>query len=700
MDFDTDKTDIIKEVVAIPELPVATSALEPLVEYASKLQKEYEGSGARAEMIKLAKEARKEYEGFRNEKKIPWEGSANYSMMIMTIIVDDVECKIATLLTGKGQDIVRVETGDPQLEERKEHIEGFIEAMLDRNVKWHKFIPTAVHDVLLDGTVFVLPRYEEKTVKRGERIVGMFPINPVTQQRIGSEEELRFLEMSGITPVKALIDEIAFKDQRVFRVVNEIININDVYGPDTIREWGDGHPLIIRRRYSLGELKKLSDGNGPYINITPDLAGEETNTADADAISLDAENWKLTAEQERKQIECFECWLPDASLNEGDEPDWAIITYTATNKTLIRKQYMRDVFYDNEFPIKRLGLSDDNKHFYCTPLYQKVRHHHKAINDRVNQNIDTGTIVNSPVFFYDQVQSGINRDEVEWYPGAMNPCTNPQAIQQMQVAPGGMPVQEIVNLILGFVERLVGVTSYTEGTQDQAMANGAGTSSGMRMLLNESQTKRNYQNKSMRESLEELILTDLRLYAWYMPYDEQVNIGGQMQPADIQALQGDYTISIQISDSACNDMLARLESVELFQLASSLPFANQIELFKDVLQSYQKRNPEGYINPAFMFVLQAVAQNPQVAQVVQQFMAEQAEAAKQQAMEQKVADSMRQKFILDQAQAAAVEANNPAGLPLEKIAKAFDSIQNSQARDWVEAQTNAGVRTGVMNTNG
>ena len=232
------------------------------------------------------------------------------------------------------------------------------------------------------------------------------------------------------------------------------------------------------------------------------------------------------------------------------------------------------------------------------------------------------------------------------------------------------------------------------------MANGAGTSSGMRMLLNESQTKRNYQNKSMRESLEELILTDLRLYAWYMPYDEQVNIGGQMQPADIQALQGDYTISIQISDSACNDMLARLESVELFQLASSLPFANQIELFKDVLQSYQKRNPEGYINPAFMFVLQAVAQNPQVAQVVQQFMAQQAEAAKQQEMEQKVADSMRQKFILDQAQAAAVEANNPAGLPLEKIAKAFDSIQNSQARDWVEAQTNAGVRTGVMNTNG
>ena len=693
MNSDTDKTDIIKEVVAIPESPVAATALEPLVEYASRLQKEYDGSGARAEMIKLAKEARKEYEGFRNEKKIPWEGSANYSMMVLTIIIDDVECKIATLLTGKGQDIVQVEASDPQLEGRKEHIEGFIEAMLDSNIKWHKFIPTAVHDVLLDGTVFILPRYEEKTVKRGERIVGMFPVNPVTQQRISSEEELMILEQSGIVPIKALIDEIAFKDQRVFRVINEIININDVYGPDTIREWGDGHPLIIRRRYSLGELKKLSGGDGPYINITQDLAGEESGTVDADALSLDAENWKLTAEQERKQIECFECWLPDVSLNEGDEPDWAIITYTATNKTLIRKQYMRDVFYDNEFPIKRLGLSDDNKHFYCTPLYQKVRHHHKAINDRVNQNIDTGTIVNSPVFFYDQVQSGINRDEIEWYPGAMNPCTNPQAIQQMQVAPGGMPVQEIVNLVLGFVERLVGVTSYTEGTQDQAMANGAGTSSGMRMLLNESQTKRNYQTKSMRESLEELIMTDLHLYAWYMPYDEQINIGGQMQPADIQALQGDYTVSIQISDSASNDMLARLESVELFQLASSLPFANQIELFKDVLQSYQKRNTEGYINPAFMFVLQAVAQNPQVAEVVQQFMAQQAQALEIQKMQKAVSDSMQRRDYLDQAQAAKIIEEAPNDFTPEEVMKALQSIRNSQVKDVVEASLNSGVNT-------
>lgn len=689
--------EVINKVVVEQDVSNdAKTAIDPLVEYASKLQSEYAGSAYRAKVIDLAKEARREYEGHREKKKVPWDGAANYSMMIPSIIFDDVECKISVLLTGKGEDIIEVSISDPALEEVKEHIEGFGENMLNKGVKWHQFIPPTVHDVLLDGTVFVLPRYEEKTVKRGERIVGMMPINPHTGERIKSEQEMQMMAFLRVAPVNALVDEIVFKDQTVFRVINETIHINEVYGPDEIDEWGKDHPVIIKRWYALGELKRLSGDNGPYINIDQELAGEETGTKPQDDISLDAESWQLTAEQERKKIECYECWLPNVTLSEGDEPAWAVITYTATGKRLIRKQHLSEVYFDGEFPIKRLGLLADGKHFYCTPMYQKIKHHSKAINDLINQMIDTGTIEISPAFFYDPAQLGLKADEIEWYPGAMNPCTNPQAIQQVQTSLKSTAYIEYINLILGFVERISAVTSYSDGVQDMTMASGAGTAAGMRMLLNEAQTKRNYQTKSMRESLEELILTDLRLYAWYMPFGEKMMINGALQEPDIKALQGDYAVTIRISDSANNDMLARLDTVELFNLVSQAPFVDQVEMVKQVLAAYQQRNPDKFIRPEFAIVLQAVSQNPQVVQVIQQFMQQQAQQQKVAQMQQNIADATQQKSIQDVMQADAALKNNPQGLPPEKIEKAVDSIENSQAKDLVEAIMNKGAKAQVL----
>lgn len=678
----------ITEVVMSQDDPVST-ATDRLVEYADKLVTEYAGSTYRNSIISLAKEARKEYEGIRETKKIPWEGSANYSMMVAAIIIDELECKVATLMAGKGQDIIEVEGNDGVSDESRDFVEGFGEWMLEKGVKWHRFIPTAVHETLLDGTVFVWPRYEEEKVKRGQRYVGEAAFNPATDEVIEDDEALSQVIASGLIPENRMVDRIQFKDSTVFRVVNDIYGINEVYGPDVISEWGVNHPFIVEQYISYLDLKNSKI----YQNVTEALLGEETSTRDNDSLSLDTDTWQLKPEDERKLIKCYKCILPNEVVNEGDDPDWVILTYSAQSKTLLLKQYMRDVIPDNTFPVQRLGLVADGKKFFCVPLYQKIRHHAKAINDFFNQMIDAGTIEINPVFFFNPVQSGLKKDEVDWFPGAMNPCNDPSSINQIQTSAKAQIMVEYINLVLAMVERLVGVTSYNEGIQDSAMAQGAGTAAGMRMLLTESQTKRNYQTKSMKEALEDIISTDIKLYAWYMPLDSKIKIKGQMMQPNLDALQSDYSLSIRISDAASNDMLARLEAMELFKLASSLPFANQVELFKELLDSYQKREPDKYINPNFMFILQAVAQNPQVVEVVQQFMVQQQEAMKIQKMQQAVSDSMQRRDYLDQAQAAKIIQSAPDGFTPEEIIKALNSIRGSQVRDVVEASLNSGVNT-------
>jgi len=94
-----------------------------------------------------------------------------------------------------------------------------------------------------------------------------------------------------------------------------------------------------------------------------------------------------------------------------------------------------------------------------------------------------------------------------------------------------------------------------------------------------------------------------------------------------------------------------------------------------------------------MFVLQAVAQNPQVAEVVQQFMAQQAQALEIQKMQKAVSDSMQRRDYLDQAQAAKIIEEAPNDFTPEEVMKALQSIRNSQVKDVVEASLNSGVNT-------
>jgi len=686
---------------------------DPIVSYLVDLYDEYHDSDYREKIMKEAKESREDYDGYRKPKDFPWPDCANYSLMVSAIVLDNIEPRIVNALIGKERDIVEIKANKKESVELAPRVEGFVEWALMHNIKWQKHIPKYIHELLIDGTEYIFPYYEEKLVKQKERFIRTVLIDPTTGERVTDEVQLQAITRAGIEPEQKLVDKVSDKEEKVFRVVNELVTMEKVYGPDETPEW-DRSPTLRDIWISYDELKEQSTkagGKGPYINITEKLLDEETEQRGSDSLAADTARLGIQDERTRKKIECIEGYIPYFALKEGDDPDWCIITITKDSHTIIRKQYMREVYYNNVKPIKRLLLFSNGDKQFGTGIPHKVRHHAKAINDLLNQMIDSGTIQIAPFFFYNEGVTGLP-NELEIQPGGANPVIgDPRSILFPQLGVTAQVFVEYINLITAFLERLIAVSSYTSGVQDIQMGQGAGTAAGMKMILQEGQLKHNYQAKPLKEQLEEIIKQDMLLYAWFMPVDAIMQLPGgkDFQQVDVTALQGDFDFSICISDSAHNEMIDRREQVELMQLVGQMPFVNQVEMFKELMHTYQRKDPEKFINPAFLIILQAVSQNPEITQVIQQYMQQKQQQQKQQQMQGQVSDSimksdmkeqmmeprkqlemlkgvfdtLQKRKLMDMAEAEKIKQMNPQLMSDDDIKEAIINLRKKMAKDWV-----------------
>lgn len=675
-----------------PDRTTASDELDDLGKKAFNLYEEYSSSKYRAGRIDRAKKNREMYDGYRAAKDFPWEDCANYSVMLPAIVVDEMEPRVAAQVSGYRGDIVDVKPTRPEAIEATKAVEEFAEWATQYNIKWGTFVRSAVHNLLLDGACYTLPRYEERTVTRSKRIAGMGFKHPATGKIIDHESQdgqrtIAAMAALGVVIPQGPVDGLVEYEDREFRVINEVIPLQFHYGPDGLDdEEFKKAPSILKRFFRYSDLKR-NDGN-VYINIDEKIKGQAKQARNDSDTPLNADRSGYQPEKEpgRDEIECIECYLPDEVLEDGDRPDWVLLTYAVDSRTCIRKQYLREVHCDNRKPVLRHTIFGEQG------IPERVQHFAGAIDTIVNQMIDSGDVSLVPWGF---IGSGVTlARELEIYPGSLNPVTgNAADINFPTINPVTTVWIEIINMLVSFMERLVSVSTYNAGIEDAALGQGAGTASGMRMMLNEGQVKHNYMSQPIKEQFAEVLAKDIKLYGWFMPTDTQIPSGKEFKAVNIAALQDGYTISINISDVAHNEMLARREAMELMDIAMKLPFANQAEAFNDLLSAYQKKQPERYLNPAFMSMLQAFTTNPQVAEVVQRFMAQQAQALEIQKMQKAVSDSMQRRDYLDQAQAAKIIEEAPSDFTPEEVMKALQSIRNSQVKDVVEASLNSGVNT-------
>jgi len=502
--------------------------------------------------------------------------------------------------------------------------------LVTNNAKIEEPTREIVHNLLLDGTVDVIPIYTEDT--RTKKVRKLSPVfktpDGMTVRLPGHLQNPQLLQQLGLTPAGQ--EESESESEYVeFKMVLDIIPLNESFWPDVAEDW-DNQPFLWLTYPTIYELEEMSQENdGPYKNISEDLVIDPSRRADEHK-DEEQESKGIQFSEYTKQVKVLNCALKW-------ENEWVMAAYAIdAGWEEIRNQPMHDAYPHGRKPVHRMKIFAESNESCGTGIPKKIEHYSSGSDQIFNQMIDSGDIELSPWFFY-QETPGFSTIDLQVWPGRGIAIGKDSDVTIPNFGNKSRGWLEDLNSLLSFFERMISLSDYSLGRESQTAGKGGETYSGMNLIIQEGNIKHAYQGRGLRTDFEELLTDVFMLYSYLMPRDAKMRIfeDGKwaFQPVDVEAMQGRYDLKLHVSDSSANKMLTRKEAMERLINFSKNPVFNQITLARDALKSYGITTEQmgDYINPQFTQLLQMYMQiGPELLKVAQQLLQQKALAEEKQ----------------------------------------------------------------------
>ena len=138
---------------------------QKLVDHCMELYKEFKDSPYRAAKLEEIKQSHKVYEQKADKATFPWKDAANYIIPFTTISVDNLEPRLVAGLVGTDP-IVAFDQNDT---DKKDPVLSAVEASFNNELKdvcsVEDFARHVVHQILLEGTYYPVPKYDKDNRK-------------------------------------------------------------------------------------------------------------------------------------------------------------------------------------------------------------------------------------------------------------------------------------------------------------------------------------------------------------------------------------------------------------------------------------------------------------------------------------------------------------------------------------------------------
>lgn len=600
--------------------------------YCRALYEEYRQSDYRERKLEEIAEGRARFAGDRPEKSFPFPGCSNKSLMLDRIAVEGLEPRVMAQIVAED-DYVAVRPVGPEDERHVKYLRDFVAWMLRSGVKARRTMKPIVHDLLLDGTIDVIPVWEEENVTR--RVRSMAPVfapafpgpggrslhpNP---PGIGPGGPAPMgMDGGGMQPQVIGFEDVREETEALdFRCRLEAIPLSDSFFPDHWSNW-EKQPYL---RYIYPTLDVLydSEADGVYFGIGPDLvvdpARESLDDRDADQERKGVAFSEYTGEV--RLLECYILW----------DGEWRIVTLACdADWRVVRDQPLGEVYPHGRKPVHRLSIHRESNESMGVGIPRLVRHFSRGVDDLYNLMIDAGIVDVVLLGFLEEGISGIREDQLELTPGKWN--TLPKGTVPHYAPKNGVQSAHLITfiqLLMGFFERVTSLMdSVLPGNTGGGRGGGRGTEtySGMAMINAEGTIAHAYKGETVRDLVEDLFRDVLQLYAWFIPHDAKLRIFRSNEwvflPVDLQALSGQYDLRIELSDSSSNRMIARREAVERYQMFAQNPVINPVQVAEDMLRAYDVKDTSNYIDPGAAAVVAALKEHPEIPQVMRQYLAQ------------------------------------------------------------------------------
>lgn len=281
---------------------------------------------------------------------------------------------------------------------------------------------------------------------------------------------------------------------------------------------------------------------------------------------------------------------------EGEDEKNMLIT-VANKNTVIREEEnpFTEILPGNALPFTALYDLDVPQEIEGIGEIEPIEKLQEELNDTRNQRMDNVTLILNRM--WEVVRSAnVEEEDMVSMPGRIFRTNIPNGIREITTPDVTRSAYEEERLIKEDIQQ----TSVGSSQLDIGAANRGETATGILATQDAGDTRTESKVLNMRIAVKKLWRMILALDQAFLDKDFVVRIKGQagigfqkMKPSDIK---GNFDIDVEV-ESQQNRLIKKQEAMQLYQLALKTPNANIALAYKDLLDLYDKSNPDEYLLP-------------------------------------------------------------------------------------------------------
>lgn len=561
--------------------------LKNLGNYVRSLFEEFDGSSVRRDMLKTIQESRRAYYQETEATNFPWPNASNMIAPLTTMGVDEVEPRMVAAVIGKEPYIKAKKLKGVSTDEEAWQITEFDNFILEHKIKVQSLVPELIHEKLIDGTIFPVLSWKTET-KKVNRMV------PDPQNPQGLSKQ---------------IQEVTTESPTV-----ELVPVEYVWMPDDVNDedWESAPVIRYIGNITIGELKERSQREVGWVapeNLERYIAMDLLKTTQQETEGV--QDYFRSYSMNQKPIEFLEAYIKFDFFGEDQIDENLIVLVERQTFKVFRVREQIEVIDENKKPIRRMRFLKRRGISWGYPLYTLIAGIQLGVDAMWNRCVNSADITMTPWGFIKRGMSGLRKNKVEVYPGNLIELDNPEAINFPNLSMF-QPTQFIplIMQFISFFERTLNVTDFMQGRESQVVGKKGSTATGTMAILQEGKIKFEYRGGLTHLEFLDFFKDIHDLCVSNMSIPDQIKIAGA--PILKYSSTDEYLFTLVGSDLTSNRFVDRQETESL--VTTMQPFIemmNPMFLITELLHSYDKEVED--------------AINPELAQLVQQWMMQQRE---------------------------------------------------------------------------
>ena len=593
---------------------------EELGKYVHRKWEEASASSLRAQVITDMKAARNAYDQLPTSEEL-WDGAINMVLPFLTISVDQLEPRLVASLTAHDR-ILTIDDPGQLDEQMKMDVETVDNVVLQDDVEIVKITKSHIHNMLLDGHVFLAPYWDFKEGKVRSWVADETGV-PVDVPEEGVPEGM--MAYAG----KLMVEQIVKTNDKV-RV--DELDPEYVFFPDRIDDWEDA-PVVYEHYMGWGEYKgKALRGVAGWVEYDEEgleqlgdqvydkrpETGKQLEEGTAEVLSdTDSPSEKLKSELRLLQAHC------SYDVDEDGIEEKIVVTIEEKTKKIVFLISNAELDPLNRKQIRCTRLIPRAGTGYGYSLYSKLKMIQEGGSNTVNIMLNSAIIQMMPFFFYEEA-TGFAEAEIELYPGAGIMVGDVKRILMNTFQPNSAAFKDIIEIFFRLWNYIVTLPDYSLGVDP---ASEGSTATGTLALLQEASISHDYLGSTLHDQYTELfrMIHDI-CYLNMGPAREQ-EILGYAVPQKV--LSSSYKIRMVASSKSANRHVERMEmqdalmvaekGVELGVVVADAPIRDYLTTFKGVNVESWMNGPLAKINQRIREAMKAAEEGPKEGEVPDPF---------------------------------------------------------------------------------